>query len=279
MTEPQALFNPPVFPLQPQVPPPQTVTGVLNEIGLDVLNTAPINGQAPSQEFWLSRQEYCGLFTATANKNHILSFDILKFIGSLDNRADTPLLARPPLVWPRMYLLNSAQFLRPKVTYTFWAIKPLATAGKIRFVYTPDAAFGMAEGMFASRADAGLPSVWVDGESVAFTADTRQRNYVWEWDLKAQNVISLTFEGNSPLNVIPANTGLPITQKLDSLSQEEGLPYFQTTFGLLSLYWQNAYIPGSIYPDVFNIAIFKSLAGTQAFLQTGFRSGSIMTTR
>lgn len=271
MSETQTIFNPPVYPLQPEVPPFQTVSGVLNEVGQDLFNTAPINGQPPIQDFWLTRQEYVAGVVPTGS-NHICTCDVLKLTGNTTNPDGTG-WNRQPLMWPRSFVVQSSQFAKPKVTLSFWAIKPLATGGKIRVQYTPDASFDITQAGLDFTATG---PVLTTADAPPIAADSRQRCYLWEWDLKAKNIFSLTFEGNLPLAAMPTNTGLPKVNKFESygVSEQSGLPYFTTTFGTVSLYWQNAYIPGSIYPDSFTIYIFKSLAGSEFYVQTGPRCGS-----
>lgn len=276
MTQQVSLFNPPVFQLQPQLPPPQTVCGYLNEVGTNILNTTTMNGQPMNQDFWMSRQEFCQFITTNPSNNHIGTLDILKYTGSVGNKADIGDDSRPAVIWPRTYLLNSAQFVSPIVTYTFWAIKPLSTAGKIRFEYTPDTNFTMATGHALNIEQPAPTTTNQDGVDIPYPQDSRQRKYLWEWDLKTKNVFSLTFKGNIPIGAMPTTPGLLKLDTITNLPIDSGLPFYTTTFGTLSMYWQNAYIPGSIYPDTFNIAVFKSLTGTQAYLQTGFRNGSTL---
>lgn len=277
-----SIYNPPVFPLTPSVPPQQTVTGYMDEFGLpNSPNKTALPGQPPMQAFWNARNEYIGSFNVTNQQpigTQLASIDILRACGDYNDIDQNLSVARSNLsvptriIWPRSLLINSAQFFSGKVTYTFWAIKPQPTAGRIRFVYIPDKDIDSTYITPATQAT-------YDGANVPINFDSRLRNYIWEWDLEEKPTYTLDFVGNNPLQRLP--TCLPTQPyyifsgaSIPVVEADETEPFFNTTYGSLHIFIQNPYAPGSIYPTNFNIHIFKSLPDAQYTIQTGHRSGA-----
>lgn len=258
MSKPTSVYNPPVFPLEPICPPAQTVVGYLNETGIDTPNPSPMNGQPPSQDFWLTRQEYIGALSMRTSQLpgvQLGAIDVL--LSGSDN-------------FFRRSIISGSQFAKPVVTITLWAIKPPACGGKIRIEYRPEVILNTPS--FGVR-----NNFMYDSSSIPIPFDSYQRSYIWEWDLAKQRTFTIQIDGNSPIGLIPTTQGTigkSTTSGFPQYTQNSGFPHFMTTYGALFVSVQNQYTPGSIFADSFNIHIFKSFAGSQFYVQTASKSGS-----
>jgi hypothetical protein len=262
-------YTPPVYPLVAQVPPPQTNIGSLNENGLPILNTIKINGEPPNEELWGKRLEYVDSFvvsTADTPGKLLMSFDPARLLG---NKVNNTNYLECSLVWPRVLLFNSSIYFKAKIKYTFWAIKPPATAGKLRIVYIPGAGY-----FHGGDKD---PTISYNND-VQQNDDTYLRNYMWEWDLATKNMFTITVEGNNPLDVFPTKTAALTNPDKTYVSNgylyepDAGCPIFSINFGSINISVQNQYIPGSIFPDNFRIVVFKHFENLENFVQVGPRS-------
>lgn len=129
--------------------------------------------------------------------------------------------------------------------------------GKIRIVYNPSE-YG---------------NVKTVGTTAIGSLDPLQRAYMWEWDLSQKQVFSIIIKGNNPNNMFPINlrNNIPVGLTGGYILGDD-TPFFNKTYGSLTLLVQNQYIPGSIFPDNFYIHVFKHLENCETTVLAGHRS-------
>lgn len=253
-------YTPPIFPLVAQVPPAQTNIGSLNECGLPLLNTIKLNGTPPNPELWTRRLEYVGDFKMPITKEAgsvLTTFNVGKVVGSSENDY---LSNDCNFIWPRILLLNSSVYFKTQVQFTFWAIKPPSTAGKIRIVYVPA----------HDDNDKSLSTTVEEGQD-----DTDMRQYTWEWDLQTKPMFTITINGNNPNNMYPTCSETligAVNNQFANFHPFADVPFFNKTYGRINIFVQNQYTPGSIYPDSFTVKIFKHFNNFESSVLVGPRT-------
>lgn len=274
MTEPNNL-TPDVIPMATIVPPPQTVIGTLSQDGLPSRFETKLPGQGPNQDFWFARDEFMGSFTLNITNGvdtRLADIDVLRLAPPENRPENLPVLASSypggdawSITLPRSIGFNSAVYCNTPVSISFWAIKPVGTRGKIRIVYSP---FNR---KFASKERDLRPTT----ESGFRETDSHFRTMMWSWDLEKQDTFNIVIHGNNPLSTFPTTDPIQVNvygnTTATNPANETGRPRFQTTYGTLSLFVQNRYTPGSIFPGVIDIMVFKSFPGCKLYVERGPR--------
>jgi hypothetical protein len=287
MTQQSGLV-PPVYPTIPQVPPPQTVTGLLSEDGQPSIFDLQMAGQPPNEDFWKAREELICKFNyaeSMTETESLLVLDVLSgtvaennfnYQGTIVRRTALPTynIYQPEcqLAFPRYLLSKSFEFFEGSIKFKFWAVKPIGPKGKIRIIYLPHVEVPAP------------PSVNINVASVLAQSDQRHlRNNMWEWDLEKQDTIEIEIFGNNPIGKIfntkncsyfsqTKNASDVDTNDIYFQASNAGVPLFSRTYGTLLLQVQNRYIPGSIFPNNCEIFVFKSMANSNFSLLRGPRT-------
>lgn len=270
-------LTPDVIPMATIVPPPQTVIGTLAQDGLPSKFETKMPGQGPNQDFWFARDEYVGIFSLNTNQNietRLADIDPLRVTSQFNNPQLMPRLQSSypdNTAWsislPRTLAFNTAVYFNSPISISFWAIKPLGTRGKLRIVYSP----------FNRKSRVTEQSLAVSTVPSYVNEDSHMRNMVWSWDLEKQDTFHIMIHGNNPLSTFPTTDELQVNTILTSLVDDNnavndtGRPRFQTTYGTLSVFVQNRYTPGSIFPGEIDIVVFKSFPGCKTYVERGPR--------
>lgn len=271
-------ITPPVVPPVPVVPPPQTILGTLSSDGQPSKFDSILPGLGPNQQLWFARDELVGQFTfdtMDAEGTRLASIDVMRCCGGPPNNPENP--SRPEnnnllprigqwnIALPRSIALNCAQYFSSTINYTFWAIKPPGTRGKLRFTYLP---------FYQKRTNSDTLAL---DDNINEDLDNLLRSSTWSWDMEKSDIFSLEFNGNNPLSVFPTGTHIspyvseaPAPQ--NSKNNTSFWPLFSTRFGVLVIEIQNIYTPGSIFPGLCNIYVFKNLKNCKLYVERSPRS-------
>lgn len=255
--------------ISPTYPNPQTACGILDDGVIYDNKAIQLAGQSPNTVFWSMRNEYCNQLE-WSNQSTIgtvlARFDVLRYCGNdmndpevfLNRTAWDVQLPFGRVMWPRWYSLNASTYVTLGIKYDFWIHKPVGpvVAGKLRLSYSP----GFRKNFLQSKLDGG------DFESGI--EDTLFRENMWEWDIKASDTFSVTLRGNIPLKFI--HSSLPNSTL--ATDPRVFFPFFQSTFGTLTISVLNTYAPGSIFADTANISVYKSFDSPQFFVMRGHRN-------
>lgn len=270
MTTPQ-MKTPVSTSIVPNYPNPQTALGALDD-GITYKNDfIQLGGQQPSPSFWNMRNEYCNQLTWT-NQDPVATtlgnIDVLRYCG--DNMNDpepmnsltlayNPNNAYASIIWPRFYNWFGTTFSTFSIKYDFWIHKPVGpvVGGKLRIAYNP-----------------GLRKDYADTKLLAGTMDLQDtlfRENMWEWDIKASDTFSVELKGNIPLKFM--NNSLPLGDDFSIIGTDLRVffPFFQSTYGTLSITVLNPYTNGSIFSDTVNISVFKSVCNGSNYIMRGHR--------
>nr|QIC52836.1 MAG: capsid protein [Apple picorna-like virus 1] len=288
MSTPQSGLVPPVYPTIPQIPPPQTVTGLLSEDGTPSMFDRQMSGQPPNEDFWKAREEFITVFSfaeSITETETLLVLDVLSGVDPVNNsnyygEIQPPTALRPytqfvptcELSYPRYLLSKSYEFFEGPIKFKFWAVKPIGPKGKIRIIYLPAYEHGA------------VPLINANSPNVTAASDQRHlRNNMWEWDLEKQDSIEIEIFGNNPIGkIFNSKNGVGLDEyntnnEIDTITganeiTNQGVPLFSRTYGTLLLQVQNRYIPGSIFANNCDVFVFKSMASSQFSLLRGPRT-------
>lgn len=249
-TEEQSQPVPPRTATDPQVPVPQTVSGVLNEYGAfsDTINITDIG---PDYSWMAAIEEYLTMFTIkAASKGEILNF--------------YPQCKFPGIVNPTLVDLNqttwhwipfgASKWWSGCIRLRFMAIKPPRIPCKILIRYTPD------------------PS------DVNFNRDMTRRGIKHEWDLALTQDCSIDIAGYNWTAARP--TWIPRVAGHDAEVADDDatnwkswVPHLaQVSFGAVQLEIAHPMIPGNIFPDDIRILVFQSFPRAEFYSATDIRS-------
>nr|QRW42878.1 hypothetical protein 2 [Nuksystermes virus] len=225
---------PPETTKTPQMPPPQTVTGVVEQEGQDIapLKLVP-EFVEPQADFWcwvLTRD-----LTLTSNGS-ITSF-------SFDFSSD--LMAR---YWPT-FLMSSSKWCNFVPLFRFWIVKPPRVVGRIHLRYRP------------------LDTM----DGAAYDVPLRDINY--EWDLAKSDYIDvpMTSFGTS-MNMRP--TFIQRTPKPDETTWNTACivpPPINWEFGRIYLNVAQPMKAGSVFPDTYTVIVLVKFMNIEMFEIGDFR--------
>lgn len=235
----------------PVLPPPQTVEGHLYHTSeMCPADVVPLPGEKPDMEEHTSRLIYLSTFEVSKNDDFgklYVEQEVLPH--NTGTQLEYPMR---PFEW---YTANYAYF-SADINFVLWAIKPPSVTGRLIVMYVPSFSGGF---------------------------DDSQRTISKEWDLSETDVF--TFGVNAPLTAKYRPTF--INGELgsyggfsDGLGEDgSGRIYYAQRcntpnfldryFGKIQIKLAQKTQPGSIYPDAFNVHIFRSFKNFRAHTVTG----------
>lgn len=256
MSEQQNIFNPPRNLTVPNVPNPQTNEGTLEHTGLPITPSLNITDIPPDFK-WMSEQwKYHDTFTVNVG-NNIGDIVYTSRVVMADANIDY-LIAQ----WHDIPFACS-KWWNGKVSYRFTIIKPPRVPGKLLIKFRQDA--------FNKRDDGS-----VDKTKEHFPPDVKYRSIVKEWDLAQTNQFEFDITGSNPIEARP--THLPKRKpKVDLAGKNYAIaeyitPWTTYEMGRFTIEIAQKIIPGSIFPDTYDIYVEKSLKDCIFYTPTDPRS-------
>lgn len=215
----QIMPSPPIYPATPQVPAPNTATGILNDLGLPVVSQVDPLGDFFDPDMSDMRFEYISEFVFSSNGNN--SDVLFQHIGNsllYDlNSAYTPM---------RMLKFLGSWYADVEWTYLFYAIKPAMTTGKLLIQYTPD-----------------------NNYSNDLTYNTYSTTKIW--DLAESDTCTFDVKPWSPINHKPTRTKNGTALNF--------MPYAMSYPQKVSVSILTPYVPGSIFPTDIDIIVLSQV--------------------
>lgn len=212
----QAMPTPPVTPLQPAIPPPQTSQGTLHESGLSITTDYKMAGDCvmPDDGGRWEIVDFYELSTPTT---------VLRLNIRGPNWTDSG-----HLMPARNYGMLSSNFHDVALDFSLYAIKPPDTTGKILLEEIPDARYPLTD---------------VDTSESVFNNAGFNRAAKHFWDVGESPIYTGTFIPPSYL------AHRPTRDRFNSNSEA-----WFTSYILMS--WATPYMHGAIYPSTFTILLF-----------------------
>lgn len=229
----------------PTIQAPQTSYGVLQQDGMFTTTDGELPGERPMMPIHMARSIALGKFTLSSDDAIGTQYSV--FAGSDDYYPTYNTEAwgvtgalekayRNDLAPAWAFYFCQSLYWNADITLTFWAIKPPAVVGRLRFTYRPPIL------------DLGAVN------------DPAQREITEEWDLSASNLFEFKIPSynlrqwrNTAINYAPLN-GLASTYKT---------PLPDVKHGLVQIYNTHTYQPGSIFPTFCSIVCFMSFQNPQ----------------
>lgn len=219
----------------PQVPPPQTVSGCLEQEGIP-FNPIPLSSVALTKEL-------CSSFW-----RHVAT----KPVSTQQGVGETLHVAKPFVIGglrnPHLFQLpfQTSIYWKGSVTWRFWAIKPDRVVGKIAFAYHP--------------------------ETDSATLDTARREPYAEWDLSESDYFDITFQGYN--NIFWRPVVPQLNTEVDKVGYQRyavHTPAYQYRAGTFQAYISAPIQVGNVFPQDFKILIFARFDNPQTATITDFR--------
>lgn len=228
----------------PSQPPPQTTVGVLQQQGIlpTVNGSAP--GERPDKDIHMARAQLIGV--GTLSSDDVPGTEI---IWSPYAGVPNPQLPLVPLVrnsagqglpYACQFYFHQSTYWNAEVRLHFWAVKPPASVGRIRVVFTP--------------------------AETELSVDAAQREITEEWDLSLTNI----FEFKIPnYNLRQFRNCVANYAPLNGNDSQFKTPRAFFKLGTIRLFVTHIYQPGSIFPSQCSIYVFQSFLNSQFAVATG----------
>lgn len=228
--------------LVPTIPPPQTCAGVLNQIATRTSTTGVLPGEVPIKDIHMARAIVIGAFTVTADDAVGQAYVINGNAQTVTNstfplaflQASTELRVIVP-AYPWEFYFNQTQYYNADVILTFWAIKPPAAVGRLRFTMKP-------------------PSYFIQ-------PDESQREITKEWDLQASNIFQITIPNYNMREFKNCVAKYAALNGVADTRFDVAISDFKSSQVFINL--THVYQPGSIFPQSFKIYCFQSFKNAQ----------------
>lgn len=228
--------------LVPTIPPPQTCAGILNQIATRTMTTGVLPGDAPSKDIAMARAISIGFFKVSSSdevgKAYVLNgtepyYTNSSFPLAYLQSGDSFRVFAPAYPWE--FYFNQTQYYNADVILTFWAIKPPAAVGRIRFTMKP-------------------PSYYI-------AADASQREITKEWDLQASNIFQITLPNYNMREFKNCVAKYAALNGVQDSRFDVPISDFKACQVFINL--THVYQPGSIFPSEFTIHCFQSFKNSQ----------------
>ncbi|UXD80045.1 putative capsid protein [Linepithema humile polycipivirus 2] len=250
MTEQNPQPAPPRYLSVPQVPVPQTCSGVLHETG-NLTETEPI-ADLPPDFGWMSQIElYQESFTMKLTDT---PGSKLTTLYPLQHYQEREKLLGTYKGWHHIPF-TSSKWWNGNIRIRLMAIKPAHVTGKLLLRYAPD------------NSDVGR-----------IGADDLRRGIKHEWDLGMSSECVFTIPAYNVMCARP--TYVPRISFKDYTRYHAGipsvewyswtLPYVSRSFGRIQVEVANTIQPGSIYPDSIRILVFTAFEPIGFYTPTDF---------
>lgn len=261
----QNLFSPPRNVTVPNVPNPQTNEGTLEHTGIPLTPALNITDVPPDFGWMCQQWKYHTNFQvkavgSTGNKIGDIVYTTRVVMSDDDIDYDLAQWYDIPFA--------CAKWWNGKISYRFTIIKPPRVPGKLLVKFRQDA--------FNKRDVATDNNISNDH----LPPDFKYRSIVKEWDLAQSNQFEFDITGSTPIEARPTHLA-PKKPKVNLGNNNYAIaeyitPWTTYEMGRITVEIAQGIIPGSIFPDTYDIIVEKSLKDAIFYTPTDPRTSGYL---